>query len=79
MPGFELRPQALISGEAFVGVRRFATLSDQAPDYTGIVAAVKTAYTVAGHQVRRAGRRATSAIPTRSSSRTTRSRTSVSK
>jgi hypothetical protein len=46
VPGFELRPQALISGEAFVGVRRFATLSDQAPDYTGIVAAVKTAYTV---------------------------------
>jgi hypothetical protein len=46
-PGFELRPQALISGEAFVGVRRFRTLSDTVPDYTGVIAAVKTRYTVA--------------------------------
>lgn len=46
VPGFELRPQALISGEAFVGIRRFTTLSDVTPDYTGLVAAVKTAYTV---------------------------------
>ncbi len=44
MPGFELRPQALISGEAFVGVRRFATLSDAVPDYSGVVAAVKAKY-----------------------------------
>lgn len=46
VPGFELRPQALVSGEAFVGFRRFRTLSSTVPDYTGLVAAVKTAYTV---------------------------------
>lgn len=46
-PGFELRPQALISGEAFAGVRRFRTLSSDLPDYTGVIAAVKTRYTVA--------------------------------
>lgn len=46
MPGFELRPQALISGEAFVGVRRFSTLSDQIPDFTGLVASVKAQYTL---------------------------------
>lgn len=46
MPGFELRPQALISGEAFVGVAHFNTLSEGLTDFTGIVAAVKTAYTV---------------------------------
>lgn len=51
MPGFELRPQALISGEVFVGVRRFTTLSDQLPDYTGLVAAVKATYTVAATRV----------------------------
>lgn len=46
MPGFELRPQALIAGEAFVGIRRFSTMSESVPDFTGVVAAVKTNYTV---------------------------------
>lgn len=47
MPGFELRPQALISGEVFVGVRRFTTLSDAVPDFSGVVAAVRARYTLA--------------------------------
>jgi len=51
MPGFELRPKALISGEAFVGVRRFEALSFQVPDYTGIVATVQTAYKVRATRV----------------------------
>jgi hypothetical protein len=50
-PGFELRPEALISGEAFVGVRRFETLSDVLPDYTGLIAAVKTRYTLRATRV----------------------------
>jgi hypothetical protein len=45
MPGFELRPEALIAGEAFVGVRHFKTLSSDVTDFTGLVAAVKTTYT----------------------------------
>lgn len=44
VPGFELRPEALISGQVFVGVRRFTTLSDAVPDYTGLVAQVKARY-----------------------------------
>jgi hypothetical protein len=51
MPGFELRPQALISGEAFVGVRHFSTLRTELPDYTGVVAAVKTQYTISATRV----------------------------
>lgn len=51
MPGFELRPQALISGEAFVGVRRFTTLSEAVPDYTGVIASVKAKYTLASTRV----------------------------
>ena len=51
MPGFELRPGALISGEAFVGVRHFSTISSALPDYTGIVASVKTQYTVRATRV----------------------------
>ncbi len=44
--GFELRPQALISGDVFVGVRRFRTRSDEVPDYTGPTAAVRARYTL---------------------------------
>jgi opacity protein-like surface antigen len=51
MTGFELRPQALISGEAFVGVRRFATLSALIPDSTGLTARVKTRYTLRATQI----------------------------
>ncbi len=47
MPGFELRPQALISGEVFVGVRQFTTLSDAVPDFSGVIASVKAKYTLA--------------------------------
>jgi len=51
MPGFELRPQALISGEAFVGIRRFATLSDVVPDFTGVVASAKVNYALAATRI----------------------------
>lgn len=44
MPGFELKPSALISGRAFVGVRRFQALSQAVPDYQGIVASVDATY-----------------------------------
>lgn len=51
MPGFELRPQALISGEVFVGVRRFSVLSDTIPDYTGVAAEVKAKYTLSATRI----------------------------
>jgi hypothetical protein len=51
MPGFEIRPGALISGQAFVGVRHFKTLDAALPDYTGVVALVKTQYIVRGTRV----------------------------
>ena len=51
MPGFELRPQALISGEAFVGVKQFNTFDASLPDYTGVVANVKVKYTVAATRI----------------------------
>jgi len=51
MPGFELRPQALISGQVFVGVRQFKTISAAVPDFTGVVASVATKYTVGATQV----------------------------
>jgi hypothetical protein len=44
MTGFELKPFALISGKAFVGVRRFKTLAPGVPDYTGPVASADVAY-----------------------------------
>lgn len=46
MPGFELKPFALISGSAFVGYRRFDALSEDVPDYEGVVAAVNARYTM---------------------------------
>ena len=45
MPGVTFRPFALISGSAFVGVRRLRTLDSSVPDYTGPVAAVELKYT----------------------------------
>lgn len=51
MTGFELRPQALISGEAFVGVRRFMTVSPIVPNSTGLTARVKTRYTMRATQL----------------------------
>ncbi len=47
MPGFELRPQALISGEVFVGARRFTPRSADLPEFTGVVASVKAKYALA--------------------------------
>jgi hypothetical protein len=44
MPGFELKPAALISGSVFVGFRRFNPLTTSLPDYSGVVAAVKARY-----------------------------------
>jgi hypothetical protein len=47
LPGFELKPSALISGKVFVGFRKFDALSAAVPDYTGPVASVDATY-VAG-------------------------------
>lgn len=44
MPGFELKPAALISGRAFVGYRQFTPLSTNLPEYRGVVAAVDATY-----------------------------------
>ena len=44
MPGFDLQPQALVSGSVFVGVKRFNALRDQIPDFTGVVANVQAKY-----------------------------------
>ena len=44
MPGFELKPEALISGQVFVGVRHFNGLHAEVPDYTGVVADVNASY-----------------------------------
>jgi hypothetical protein len=50
MPGFEFRPQALISGSAFVGVRHFTPLGGDIPDFTGVVSNVATKYVVRATQ-----------------------------
>jgi hypothetical protein len=44
VPGVELKPFALISGSAFVGVRHFNGLSSALPDYQGMVASVDARY-----------------------------------
>jgi hypothetical protein len=44
MPGFELKPLALISGDIFVGYRHFNALNAALPDYTGIAAQVNARY-----------------------------------
>ena len=46
MPGIELRPLALVSGHAFVGVKRFVTDEAALPDYTGVVADVAVGWMV---------------------------------
>jgi len=45
-PGFELKPFALISGNAFVGMRHFNGLSSTLPDYQGMIASVDAKYTL---------------------------------
>ena len=45
LPGFELKPLALISGTVFVGYRQFNPRDPGVPEYRGVVAAVKARYT----------------------------------
>jgi hypothetical protein len=51
MPGFDLKPEALISGQVFVGVRQFNALNGDIPDFTGVVADVSATYTVHSTQL----------------------------
>ena len=51
MPGFELKPEALISGQVFVGVRHFNALQNDVPDFTGVVADVSASYVLRASQV----------------------------
>jgi hypothetical protein len=44
MPGVVFEPSAIVSGSAFVGYRRFVTLSPDVPDYSGLVANVELKY-----------------------------------
>lgn len=46
MPGVTFQPFAVISGSAFVGYRRFDTLSPAVPDFSGVVASVELRYVV---------------------------------
>jgi hypothetical protein len=44
LPGFEIRPSALVSGKVFVGFRRFDGSDAALPDYQGPIAAVDATY-----------------------------------
>ena len=44
MPGFDIKPMALISGRVFVGYRQFEPLSAAVPDYRGLAAEVDATY-----------------------------------
>lgn len=46
MPGFELKPLALISGTAAVGFRRFNVLDGSTEDFSGVTAAVNARYSL---------------------------------
>lgn len=48
LPGVALKPFALISGGAAVGIRRFQPRSGLLPDYTGLVVHANLAYTLQG-------------------------------
>jgi Putative beta-barrel porin 2 len=48
MPGVEFKPRALITGSAFVGVRRLTPKSSALPAYTGPVARLGLSYTLLG-------------------------------
>ena len=50
MPGFEFKPEALISGSAFVGIKRFTSLNELVQDFTGVVANVGAKYIVRSTQ-----------------------------
>lgn len=46
--GVQLKPRALVSGSAQVGVRRFDPLDVRVPDFTGLVASGELGYTLLG-------------------------------
>ena len=46
--GVELKPRALISGNAQVGVRRLNVLDTRVPDFTGLVASAELGYALRG-------------------------------
>ncbi|MGH9348878.1 MAG: outer membrane beta-barrel protein [Vicinamibacterales bacterium] len=48
MPGVELEPRALVSGSAYVGIRRSRTLDRAMPAFDGVVASARLRYTLAG-------------------------------
>ena len=47
-PGVEFDPRAILSGRAYVGIRRFTITSGLAPTYTGPVAAVELSSVIRG-------------------------------
>ncbi len=51
MPGFEMKPSALISGSAFVGYRHFDAVDPALPDFKGLVALVDAVYTARSTQI----------------------------
>jgi hypothetical protein len=57
VPGFELKPAALIAGTAFVGVRHIDLKDPGLPDYTGLVANVGVSFTVKGRTLLTVGAR----------------------
>jgi len=44
LPGFEIKPSALVSGKLFLGYQRFNAVDARVPDYGGIVAEVDAHY-----------------------------------
>ena len=46
--GVELKPRALVSGRAHLGVRRLDALDVRVPDFTGLVASVELGYRLLG-------------------------------
>ncbi|HTK29884.1 MAG TPA: outer membrane beta-barrel protein [Vicinamibacterales bacterium] len=44
LPGFELKPSALISGKVFVGYRQFTARDGALSDFSGVIAAVDAKY-----------------------------------
>jgi hypothetical protein len=51
LPGFDIKPGALISGRAAVGYASFRTLDPNVPDFHGLVAAAELHYTVRASRV----------------------------
>jgi hypothetical protein len=45
LPGFEMKPSALVAGKVFVGVRRFVPMDRTMPEYQGPVASVDATFT----------------------------------